>query len=363
MCSCCHVQGSSSFDLLHSHFICGEKNTQHAIDREGCTVIDMLGNIDYRPLNPATDVPRLRELHDVCFPVKYDDRYYNWLSSSHCIALVATSTEVRGEQQQPLAESDDTNVSPVLSVPPPPPALTHAESVVVGFIIGKIKYVEGPLLMNPVVYIATFGVDPGLQGRGVGHEILERFVSMVSDASFLATPACADFASPPNGWSLRSFLNRLISPKPLSQVWLHCLADDAKVVGFYAKRDFIAVERIPMYYEFGGGLHDAQVMVREVIREDPAAAAMRKGNRKGTARAWHHRSWWDVLCGTTPAGALEGQDDLDDVVVDGAAPKRSALAMCGFGRSMSTLGCYVAGLVGTCVAAALLFMAALRIKG
>jgi hypothetical protein len=149
-----------------------------------------------------------------------------------------------------------------------------------------------------------------------------------------------------------------MTPKPLSQVWLHCLADDVKVVGFYSKRDFLSVERIPMYYEFGGGLHDAQVMVREVIREDPAAAAARKGNRKGSARAWHHRSWWDVLCGTTPAGALEGQDDLDDA---DSVSKRSTLAICGSGRSMSTSGCCIASAIGTCIAAVLLVVLALRI--
>ncbi|CAG9572519.1 Acetyltransferase_(GNAT)_family_-_putative [Leishmania major strain Friedlin] len=58
-----------------------------------------------------------------------------------------------------------------------------AHTVVVGFIIGQIAYARhdaGHLLSNPTAYIGSFAVDPPFQTCGVGHALLQRFVTYVT---------------------------------------------------------------------------------------------------------------------------------------------------------------------------------------
>ncbi|KAG5481736.1 hypothetical protein CUR178_07089 [Leishmania enriettii] len=55
-----------------------------------------------------------------------------------------------------------------------------AHTVVVGFIIGQIAYARhdaGHLLSNPTAYIGSFAVDPPFQCCGVGHALLQRFIT------------------------------------------------------------------------------------------------------------------------------------------------------------------------------------------
>lgn len=58
-----------------------------------------------------------------------------------------------------------------------------AHTVVVGFIIGQIAYARhdaGHLLSNPTAYIGSFAVDPPFQTCGVGHALLQRFITYVT---------------------------------------------------------------------------------------------------------------------------------------------------------------------------------------
>ena len=128
------------------------------------------------------------------------------------------------------------------------------KELVVGFCIGKIKYVQGTVFSTPVGYISTFGVDPEQRRRGLGNELLERFAHLIyHDVSIPAPNHILCFAVP----------RSLRTPK-IRQLWLHCLASDDSIAKFYKKRQFVLVERIAEYYSFGDRPHDAFVMCREV---------------------------------------------------------------------------------------------------
>ena len=44
----------------------------------------------FRALNATTDMFRLRQLHDECFPIQYDNEFYDWVAqSSKCLCVVA----------------------------------------------------------------------------------------------------------------------------------------------------------------------------------------------------------------------------------------------------------------------------------
>lgn len=306
------------------------------------------GVVQFRDLDIDTDIPRLRELHGVCFPIAYDDRFYTWLTSPQCICLVATTTaETTSETMVPdvatappeSAAKEDTAwlLSPITTsaaATVESPSGTHPKSsrldCVVGFIVGKIKYIEGPLLTNPVVYISTFGVDPDYRRFGVGHELLERFVAMVCNPAFIDTsPACASLREKATSLSTRvlSVLSCLAPARRISQVWLHCLADDVDVIRFYTKRRFVIVEKLAEYYEFGGRFHDALMLCREEVFEPAAVVAARKQDGKSARacqRAGRPQSLWELLGGTSVQEALQAQDDLDISRWSGRSVSRAA---------------------------------------
>ena len=232
----------------------------------------------------SRDIERLVQLHDLCFPVKYDAKFYEWLLSPACISLVAV-TAADGEAASTAAE----------------PSRSPPERVV-GFCIGRLKFVEGALTTQPVGYISTFGVDPDYRQRGVGNELLERFIALLLDQRVPNASVCCAVLSGRRHHRVR-------------QVWLHCLASDQRIVSYYLKRNFVEVERLKDFYEFPTGegsvmRHDALLMCRVEEPSTTAARRKRDGGQRSRSQRTPACSFWDRCSGTTRSDTLEAQDFL-----------------------------------------------------
>ncbi|ORC92722.1 acetyltransferase [Trypanosoma theileri] len=204
-------------------------------------------------------------------------------------------------------------------------------SVVVGFCIGQLAHCRqrnGQLVPSPTGYLGSFAVDARLRCRGLGELLLERFISYmffhipVPRHLFLNNPEETSSAtkttitiatmktSAMNWWmSLLEKVTLYIfgypfafgkttcgeerkeelvlretersdlyvlpnlhnngSQRGVKEVWLHCLAEDTKLLLYYFKRGFRRVLVIPQFYTFDGETHDGMLLVcsRENIRD------------------------------------------------------------------------------------------------
>ncbi|KAG5481093.1 hypothetical protein LSCM1_06773 [Leishmania martiniquensis] len=88
-------------------------------------------------------------------------------------------------EQERIAAREETDSHPEGTTGVSSDAGSHAaaHTVIVGFIIGQIAYARhdaGHLLSNPTAYIGSFAVDTPFQTCGVGHALLQRFITYVT---------------------------------------------------------------------------------------------------------------------------------------------------------------------------------------
>eukprot|EP01104_Vermistella_antarctica_P016822 TRINITY_DN5824_c0_g1_i1.p1 TRINITY_DN5824_c0_g1~~TRINITY_DN5824_c0_g1_i1.p1 ORF type:complete len:346 (+),score=59.12 TRINITY_DN5824_c0_g1_i1:336-1373(+) len=88
-------------------------------------------NIIYREFRPEDDLDQVRQLHGVCFPIEYDDSYYNFLvkGGDNVYCIVAVIDEMWDEGVRTPSSPSSSSPSPIfrelteLPEPTPPPAV------------------------------------------------------------------------------------------------------------------------------------------------------------------------------------------------------------------------------------------------
>ncbi|KAH9589111.1 hypothetical protein LSM04_002320 [Trypanosoma melophagium] len=215
---------------------------------------------------------------------------------------------------------------------------SNSYSVVVGFCIGQVAHCrrrDGQIVPSPTGYLGSFAVDARLRCRGIGELLLRRFISYM--LFYIPVPRYL-FLDSPEGMSSTSMtttgtrtmmetglmtllmsrleniilyifgypfdrekrkyseekkeeavsrdtecnrkdsLPSLISNENqygLNEVWLHCLAENTKLLEYYYKRGFRRVMVKPQFYTFDGETHDGMLLVcsRENIRDSTSTTS------------------------------------------------------------------------------------------
>ncbi|EKF31197.1 acetyltransferase, putative [Trypanosoma cruzi marinkellei] len=275
------------------------------------------------------DLAALGVLHDAAFPVKYESEYYDWMLSESCLALLAFTTEncilsllkAAEHRQYTETERDEENSFGVVENN----ASSSLYSVMVGCCIGQIAYGQrrdGRIEASPTGYLGSFAVDSRMQRCGVGGVLLDRFLSYMFFTVPVPPHLFLDYSPPYLGyeglWGLISsayprlfdWISRwwfgkdrkdtnhaaedtLKDEKPcdsvdstvnsqigriqcgVGEVWLHCVAEDTKLLLYYMKRGFSPVLVAPNFYFFGGRYHEGALLV---CRKDEALITSHERN-------------------------------------------------------------------------------------
>lgn len=161
----------------------------------------------FRPL-ARHDIPELRQLQDVLFPVKYDDNFYEELFDDEVITCMAFIRQPNG-----------------------------SEGKMIGVATARYRDISGACSRVYDGYIITLGVSPESRKSGLGSFLLHTTVTMLQQ-SVTAPHAAARRRS-------------------CQSVHLHVKADNIAAVSMYTKAGFITAEYLRDHYRFDGRLHDA----------------------------------------------------------------------------------------------------------
>mmetsp|Transcript_13376 Transcript_13376/g.27082 ORF Transcript_13376/g.27082 Transcript_13376/m.27082 type:complete len:210 (+) Transcript_13376:46-675(+) len=146
------------------------------------------------------DIPEIRSLHDVLFPVKYSDSFFN-------------SLLIREEMHTILAFSAE-------------------DGVLTGVSTARIEEKSDSCYAIREGYISTLGVKPGYRRNGLGKFLLEKTVELLE------------------------------KEQNCSAIKLHVKADNIPAINMYYKTGFELLEHLVNHYYFDGKRHDALHLVR-----------------------------------------------------------------------------------------------------
>eukprot|EP00343_Euplotes_focardii_P009296 CAMPEP_0205824172 /NCGR_PEP_ID=MMETSP0206-20130828/19749_1 /ASSEMBLY_ACC=CAM_ASM_000279 /TAXON_ID=36767 /ORGANISM="Euplotes focardii, Strain TN1" /LENGTH=204 /DNA_ID=CAMNT_0053122039 /DNA_START=54 /DNA_END=664 /DNA_ORIENTATION=- len=149
-----------------------------------------------------SDIPRLVELHDALFEVKYPNQFFESLVSDAMVTILAFA--------RPNEEAGGDG--PVL----------------VGVGTARRRASTRACLAHVEGYIATLGVIAGWRNRGLGQMILEATTQLLLDK----WPDCDTIA-------------------------LHVKASNAPAIRMYQRGGFMVVKNLPKHYYFENKYHDA----------------------------------------------------------------------------------------------------------
>lgn len=206
------------------------------------------------------DMPQLRMLHDQCFPIQYEETFFQWLQTDAAVCVVAVVRSLLHEQNeakvhkthQPAAEKV-TNTEAFSEAAACETTQPGDEERVVGFVVGKVVALEGLIHGNAIGYISTFGVHPCYRRNGIGRQLLDAFAERLRLYDHFADDEDASFHD----------------CLAISSVCLHCLTSNTTALKFYQQQGFAQVERMHNYYSFGGANHDGFLLQR--VLEDGGA--------------------------------------------------------------------------------------------
>mmetsp|Transcript_22182 Transcript_22182/g.30968 ORF Transcript_22182/g.30968 Transcript_22182/m.30968 type:complete len:212 (-) Transcript_22182:111-746(-) len=146
------------------------------------------------------DLKQLMVLHDILFPVKYSESFFNSLLTDEMLTIVAF----------------DAKTSKLIAVS-----------------TSRVEEDTESCYTRRAGYISTLGVDPGFRRCGLGRFLLQRTVDM------------------------------LVKEKNISEVRLHVKADNIPAINMYYKAGFHMSEHLVNHYYFDGNYHDALLLVRK----------------------------------------------------------------------------------------------------
>jgi len=248
----------------------------------------MAFRLSFRKLQ-RSDLDRVKQLHNVSFPLHYEQSFFDSLCDPASFNLVAIAEHTEGANQ-----TTGTTI---------PAADGGAKGLmgegIVGVITGKVKYVDGLVHSTPVGYISTFCVDPAYRQHGVGSQLLEKFVTIFFDLDPLAPRGALLWSCLPVKWR---------PSQRLRQVWLHCLATDEAVVSFYRRRQFLLVETIPRYYRINGKEEPSNVMCREKVSLVTVVGDATKYNKRKAMSLG--RGCWEWFTGPSNVALIEEMDEV-----------------------------------------------------
>nr|CCC94313.1 putative acetyltransferase [Trypanosoma congolense IL3000] len=249
----------------------------------------------------ADDIRDLRALHELSFPLTYDDTYYQWLLSDSCVALTArisycdfmrrVHTTEWEEHMEPPGQKESSGPNP-------------AEYTVIGFCIGQMAYArydDGSLAAGPTGYLGSFAVHPKFRRRGIGETLLRRYLSymlfeipvprslhlgerwgsyghilqLVFKSVLAPVSWCSLWAERQGETQLCHMEDKVSNSsgsgsrekcclKPrcgLPEVWLHCLSSDGALLHFYGARGFIRARELRGFYTINDQSCDAALLV------------------------------------------------------------------------------------------------------
>uniref|UniRef100_A0A7S2U2D6 N-alpha-acetyltransferase 60 n=1 Tax=Lotharella oceanica TaxID=641309 RepID=A0A7S2U2D6_9EUKA len=159
------------------------------------------------------DIPEIISLHDVLFPVKYSDSFFN-----------------------SLIRRDDMHTILAFSV---------EDGVLTGVSTARIEEKSESCYAIREGYISTLGVKPGYRRHGLGKFLLEKTVELLE------------------------------KQQSCSAIKLHVKADNIPAINLYYKTGFELLEHLVNHYYFDGKRHDALHLVRYVrpppprVKKDP----------------------------------------------------------------------------------------------
>lgn len=288
-----------------------------------------MADVQFRAVNATTDLFRLRQLHDECFPISYDQEFYNWLSRSpNCLCLLAVAAVSNKEKDEDhvttnccdglegvgvvVTSEEGTATSSAIPVRRDArrPTLDSSSTttadgtIIIGFLVGKLKKVHHSLFQSETVgYVSTIGVDKQYRQQGLGRALLQLFQNLLSSDDPQLRREALDLLRDKTGRSIpvesydgeRGQQNRRPLPSSPSRWWhpilrrmttgrqkkgvpdianvyLHCLASDSGTVAFYRRMQYEVVDALPEYYEFHEQLHTAYLL-RRCLKQRPATTA------------------------------------------------------------------------------------------
>jgi len=133
-------------------------------------------HLSFRAMH-RTDLQRVARLHEALFPVRYDDRFYASLLSSHSVTLLAflecddSDARVAGAGASDRAE--------LLANAPASP--TEREPVLVGLATGRCREESSTCRRSHSGYITTLGVDARFRRLGLGRFLLKHVVRLLRE--------------------------------------------------------------------------------------------------------------------------------------------------------------------------------------
>lgn len=291
-----------------------------------------MADVKFRAVNATTDLFRLRQLHDECFPISYDQEFYNWLSRSpNCLCLLAVAAVSSREKEEDHGDCCDGlqgvgvvvsegGTAPSSTIPvrrdARRPTLDSSSSstttadgtIIIGFLVGKLKKVHHSLFQSETVgYVSTIGVEKQYRQQGLGRALLQLFHNLLSSDDPQLRREALDLLRDKTGRSIpvesydreRGQQNRPLPSSPsrwwhpilrrmttgrqkkgvpdIVNVYLHCLASDSGTVAFYRRMQYEVVDALPEYYEFHEQLHTAYLL-RRCLRQPATTTTQRSSS-------------------------------------------------------------------------------------
>lgn len=266
----------------------------------------------------ALFMSQLRALHCHCFPVAYDDRFYNSITAPDGVMVTVVATApfsalpASSEFYPPPESGQMLNTcymqapDPSLVAEPGEGDAPDASRVIIGVITVRVRAAPGAIGGGVEGYIATLGVRDDCRRLGLGDALLARALAAVF-----------------NG------------PKPCVRAWLHCLSPNDPAVALYMRHNFIICDFLPAFYSIHGQRYDANVL----CRVNPCGAADPAGGTAARARLLERLGYdaryfavepddnESALQGEGPDPGLEAHAIAPVVVVCAAATAVTALVV------------------------------------
>jgi ribosomal protein S18 acetylase RimI-like enzyme len=176
-----------------------------------------------------TDIPQIKQLQDILFPIKYKERFYQRLlyRNHHCILVFnSAQSELLGVATAKQIQDDFNRVC---------------------CSILKRKFVKR-------AYLMTFGVTPHARQRGLGTFVLSK-------------------------------IEEELNSKKFDVLSLHVKTDNIPAINFYKKNGFFIVKELTDYYEIDEEHYNAYIMKKRLANYtkrfgDPAQIVDEEKNEK-----------------------------------------------------------------------------------
>jgi len=178
-----------------------------------------------RPIEPK-DMPQVIKLHTECFPVRYDDKFYQKLVDHKWLSILAVKR----------AEDVGTNIG------------TSTAEEVIGFVTGRVDRTDVDWLLDLVGahelhgYISTIGVSPQYRKMGLATYLLQEMCAQLEEVT-------------------------------CTHVSLHVIDYNQAAINFYIKNAFEIAERLENFYEIDAKWYNAYLMQKRLPSQSTGAWA------------------------------------------------------------------------------------------